>query len=93
MYNIIDSGHPWRTPWLRVIGSDRRPFILILDWMSLYATLIMQVNLTPYPNFWKSEEIKSQSALPKTLRILQRGFNSIYLTYQLHIALFLIAAD
>ena len=25
--------------------------MLILDWMSVYATLIMRVNLTPYPDF------------------------------------------
>ena len=93
IYDTDESEHPWRTPCIRVKGSDRRPFILILDWMSVYATLIMRMNLTPYPNFCKSEEIKSQSTLPKTLRILQRGFNSIYLTYQLHIVLFLIAAD
>ena len=80
----IDSGHPWRTPCIRVKGSDRRPFILIFDWMLVNATLIMRMNLTPYPNICKSEEIKSQSTLPKTLRILQRGFYSIYLTYQLH---------
>ena len=84
IYNTIEGGHPWRTPCIRVKGSDRRPFILILDWMSVYATLIMRMNLTPYPIFCKSEEIKSQSTLPKTLRILQRGFYSVYLIYQLN---------
>ena len=32
MYNSIESGHFWRIPRIRVKGSDRRPFILILDW-------------------------------------------------------------
>ena len=82
--NTIESENRWRTPCIRVKGSDRRPFILILDWMLVNTTLIMRMNLTPYPNICKSEEIKSQSTLPKTLRILQRGFYSIYLTYQLH---------
>ena len=51
IYNTHESGHPWQTPCIRVKGSDRRPFILILDSMSVYATLIMRMNLTPYPNF------------------------------------------
>ena len=84
IYNTDESVHPWRTPCIRVKGSDRRPFILILDWMLVYATLIMRMNFSPYPNFCKSEEIKSQSTLPKALRILQRGFYSVYLTHQLY---------
>ena len=27
------SGHPWQTPCLRVKGSDKKPFILTLNWM------------------------------------------------------------
>ena len=43
IYNTDESGHPWRTPCIRVKRSDRRPFILILDWMLVYATLIVQI--------------------------------------------------
>ena len=72
IYNTNESGHPWRTPCIRVKGSDRRPFISILDWMLVYATLIKQMNFSPYPNFCK------------TFTILQRGFHSVYLAHQLH---------
>ena len=82
--NTNESGHPWWTPCVRVKGSDRRPFILILDWMLDYATLIIQMNFSPYPNFCKTEKTKSQSTLPKTLTILQRDFYTVYLTHQLH---------
>ena len=84
IYNTDESGHHWRTPYIRVKGSDRRPFILILDWMLVYATLIVRMNFSPYPTFCKTEKAKSQSTLPKALRILQRGFYSVYLTHQRH---------
>ena len=45
IYNTNESGHPWQTPCVRVKMSDRRPFILILDWMLDYATLIIQMKL------------------------------------------------
>ena len=35
--NTNESGHPWRTPCIRLKGSDWRPFILILDWMLVHA--------------------------------------------------------
>ena len=39
-YNSIESRHPWRTNvWIK--GSDKRSFILILDSILVYATLIM----------------------------------------------------
>ena len=38
IYNSIESGHPWRTPIIRAKGSDRRPFILNLDWILMCAT-------------------------------------------------------
>ena len=79
-----ESGHPWRTPWIRVKGLDRRPFILILDSILVYATLHIRMNFSPYPNFCKTEKTKSQFTLPKALTILQRGFYSVYLTHQLH---------
>ena len=47
MNNSIKSGHPWRTFHLRVKRSDRRPFILILDWMFVNATLIVSMILPP----------------------------------------------
>ena len=44
-------------------GSDRRPFILILDWILVYAFGTMWMNLSPYPNLWRAEKLKSQSIL------------------------------
>ena len=38
---------------------DRRPFILILDSMLVYATSMMLMNLSPYPNLCKAKKIKS----------------------------------
>ena len=37
LYNSMESRHPWRTH-IGVKGSDRRPFILILDSILVYAT-------------------------------------------------------
>ena len=48
MCNSNESGHSWQTPCIRVKGSDRRPFNLILDWILLNATLIMGMNLSLY---------------------------------------------
>ena len=31
MYNSTESGHPWKTPRIRINGSHRKPFILRLD--------------------------------------------------------------
>ena len=67
MCNSIDSGHPWRTLWIRVKWSDRKPFILILDWMLVNTTLITWINFCPYPNFCKPESKKSHSSLSKVL--------------------------
>ena len=75
--NSMESRHPCHTN-VSVKGSDRRPFILILDSILVYATLIMRMNLSPYPNLRKAEKIKS------TLRILQEDFYSVYLTHQLY---------
>ena len=38
---------------------DRRQFILILDSMLVYATSMMLMNLSPYPNLCKAKKIKS----------------------------------
>ena len=74
--NSMESKHPWRTN-IRIKGSNRRLFILILDSILVYATLIMWMNLSPYANLRKAEKIIS------TLRILQEDFYSVYLTHQL----------
>ena len=76
LYDSLDSRHTWCTN-IRIKGSDRRPFILILDSILVYATLIMWMNLPPYPSLRKAEKIKS------TLRILHEDFYSVYLIHQL----------
>ena len=66
----------------RVKVSDRRPIILVLDRMFVYATLIISMNFSPYPNFCKAEKTKSQSTLLKiwqNLGILRKHFYSVYL--------------
>ena len=45
LYNSIGSRHPWWTN-VRIKGSDRRPFILIIDSILVYATLMMWMNLS-----------------------------------------------
>ena len=62
----MESREPWRTN-IRIKGSGTKPFILILDSILVYATLIMWMNLSPYPNLRKS-----------TLRILQKDFYSVF---------------
>ena len=37
LYNSMESKHPWRIH-IRVQGPDRKPFILVLDSILLYAT-------------------------------------------------------
>ena len=85
IYNSIESEDPWRTPRIRLKGLDRRLFILILDWMLVYATSILRMNLSPYPNLCKVEKVKSQSTLSKFLKkskyMIQKGFCSVYLTH------------
>ena len=77
LYNSMEIRHPWCTN-IEVKGSDRRPFVLILDLILVYATfLIMSMNLSQYPNLRKAEKITP------TLRILQKDFYSVYLTHQL----------
>ena len=51
LYNSMESRHPWQTH-IRVKGSDRRLFILILD------SILAYVNLSPYLNLCKAEKIK-----------------------------------
>ena len=79
MYKSRENRHPWQTSYVRVKGSDRRPFILILYWILVYPSLTIWMNLSPYPDLCKAEKLKSQS----TLRILQKYFYSIYLTHLL----------
>ena len=40
LYNSMDRSYTWKTN-IRVKGSDRRPFILALDLILVYVTLIM----------------------------------------------------
>ena len=75
LYNSMESRYQWWTN-VRVKESDRRPFILILDSILVYAALIMWMNLSPCPNLFKAEKVKS------TLRMLQKDFYSVYLTHQ-----------
>ena len=79
MYNSMENRHPWQTSRERVKGSDRRLFILLLDWILVYTSLTMWMDLSPDPYLCKAEKLKSQS----TLRILHKDFNSVYLTHQL----------
>ena len=66
VYNIESmSIHHKGTPRIRVKGSDKMQFTLILDWMLVNATLIVRMNLSPYPNFCKAEKTKSQATLSK----------------------------
>ena len=41
LYNSMGSRHPWHTN-IRVKGSDRRPFILILDWIFVSVSELPQ---------------------------------------------------
>ena len=59
-YNNMENRHPWQTPRIRVKGSGTMPFILILDWILAYKSSTMWMNLSPYPNLWKGENLKSQ---------------------------------
>ena len=63
MCKSIENKHPWQISRVMVKGSDRRPFILILDWILVYTSLTMWMNLSPYPNLCKAEKLKSQSTL------------------------------
>ena len=74
--NSLDSWHLRRTHiWVK--GSDRRPFILILDSILVYASQNMWMNLSPYPNLCKAQKITSAPT------ILQKDFYSVYVTHQL----------
>ena len=75
-YKSMESRHTWWTH-IRVKRSDRRSFILILDYILVNAFLNMWMNLSLYPNLCKAEKIKS------TLRISQKDLYSVYLTHQL----------
>ena len=74
MYNSMENRQPWQTSQVRVKGSDKRPFILILHWILVYASSTMWMNLSPYLNLWKAEKLKSQWIL----NILQKDFYSVY---------------
>ena len=40
-----------RSPHIRLKGSDKKPFILILNWVLVNATLIIRMNLPPNTSF------------------------------------------
>ena len=56
--NSMERRHPYPLN-IRIKESDRRPFILILDSILVYVTLIKWMDLSPYPNLLKAEKIKS----------------------------------
>ena len=35
---IMENRHPWQTLHVKLKGTDRRPFILILDWILVYGS-------------------------------------------------------
>ena len=55
LYSSMGCRHPWQTH-IRVKQSDKRLFILILDLILVYPTL-MEMNLSPYRNLCKAEKI------------------------------------
>ena len=75
LYNNLDSWHYWQTH-IGVKGSNRRPFILILDSILVYAT--SNVN-----EFVSISEVMQSKKDKTTPRILQKDFYSVYLTHQL----------
>ena len=57
IYSNIESGHQWNTSSIRVKWSDRGAFILSLDWMLVYATLTVWMNLSLYSKSCKGDQI------------------------------------
>ena len=57
LYKSMESRRPWLAN-IRTKGSDRRPLILNLDSILVYATLIMWMNFSPYLNLHKVEKVK-----------------------------------
>ena len=67
IYKGIENRYRWQTSHVRVKGSNRKPFILTLDWILVYTSLTMWWgDLSPCQSLHKAEKLKSQS----TLRIL-----------------------
>ena len=74
----IESAQTWQNPWVKLKELNKRPFTLILDWILVEATWIMQINLF----LWNRKEgkrdhrkendipekMKSQFTLPIALR-------------------------
>ena len=77
LYNNLHSWHHWQTH-IGVKRSNRRPFILILDSILVYATSEMN-------EFVSISELMQSKKDKTTPRILQKDFYSVYLTQQLHI--------
>ena len=96
IYNSMESKHPWRTR-IRVKGSDRRPFILILDSILVHATLIMGMNLSPYPNELRQSRKDKTNSKDITERLLFSFFDTSIMSQiverRCKFILFLIASD
>ena len=75
LYNNLGGWHHWPTH-IGVKGSNRRPFILILDSILVYAT--SNVN-----EFVSISELMQSKKDKRTPRILETDFYSVYLTRQL----------
>ena len=74
LYNSLESRHLWSTN-MRVKESDRKPFILILDSILVYVTLVMWINLSPYPNLcFRKDKITALEKIKSTLMILEKDF-------------------
>ena len=77
IYNSIERRHPWRTR-VMVKGSDRKPFILILD-----SILVYHVNFN-YANEFVSISKLMQSRKDKVnSKDITERFFSVYLAHQL----------
>ena len=74
LYKSMENRHPWRFN-IRIKGSGRKLFVLILDSILVYATLIMWMNFSSYPNLCKTEKIKS------ALRIFIYLYRKIFIRF------------
>ena len=93
IYNSMESRHPRRTR-IGVKGSNRRPFILILESILVYATLIMGMNLSPYPNELRQSRKDSKDITERLLfSFFDTSIMSQIVERRCKFILFLIASD
>ena len=83
IYITNERGHPYQTPCIRVKVSKRRPFILFLNWMLVYATLIIQMNFSPYPTFAKQKRQNHNPLYQKLRGCYREKKVEVYLAHQL----------